>query len=86
MTELPFRLFPTDERPGCLESRNRMNGPSTLNTPQIVVLSYVDELPFFKNEHNFQSYALGGWEISGITNVQSGQSVTATQGTARLLL
>lgn len=55
-------------------------GLSTLNTPQILVFSYVYELPFFKNEHNLQGYVLGGWEISGIVNAQTGQSLTVTQG------
>ncbi len=55
-------------------------GLSTLNTPQILVVSYVYDLPFFKNERNVAGYVLGGWEISGITNFQSGQSVTVTQG------
>lgn len=56
-------------------------GLSTLNTPQIFVMSYVYELPFMKNAHNWQSYALGGWSVSGITSIQSGQSLTVTQGT-----
>lgn len=55
-------------------------GPSTLNTPQILVVSYVYDLPFFKNQRNVAGYVLGGWEISGISNFQSGQSVTVTQG------
>ena len=55
-------------------------GSSVLNTPQIFVLSYVYELPFFKKEHNSLGYVLGGWEISGIANIQSGQSMTVTQG------
>jgi Carboxypeptidase regulatory-like domain/TonB-dependent Receptor Plug Domain len=55
-------------------------GLSTLNTPQIFTLSYVYDLPFFRNERNVQGYVLGGWEISGITNIQSGQSLTVTQG------
>jgi hypothetical protein len=56
-------------------------GSSTLNTPQVFVLSYVYDLPFFQKEHNVQGYVLGGWEISGITNIQTGQSLTVTQGT-----
>jgi Carboxypeptidase regulatory-like domain/TonB-dependent Receptor Plug Domain len=55
-------------------------GLSTLNTPQILVLSYVYQLPFFKNEHSLKGYVLGGWEISGIANIQTGQSLTVTQG------
>ena len=54
-------------------------GLSTLNTPQILVVSYVYDLPFYRNEKNLAGYVLGGWEISGITNFQSGQSVTVTQ-------
>jgi hypothetical protein len=56
-------------------------GASLLNTPQIFVLSYIYDFPFFKNEHNVQGYVLGGWELSGITSIQSGQSTTITQGT-----
>jgi len=72
---------PQDRDQGVQDSYNlkAAYGPSTLNTPQIFALSYVYELPFFKNEHNLQSYVLGGWEISGITSIQSGQSLTVTQ-------
>ncbi len=56
-------------------------GSSLLNTPQVFVLSYVYDLPFFNKDHNALSSVLGGWEISGITNIQSGQSLTVTQGT-----
>jgi hypothetical protein len=53
-------------------------GLSTLNTPQIFVLSYVYQEPFFKEQHGL-GWLLGGWEISGIVNVQTGQSLTVTQ-------
>lgn len=56
-------------------------GLSTLNTPQIFVVSYVYELPFYRNQHSLTGHVLGGWEISGITSIQSGQSTTVTQGT-----
>jgi Carboxypeptidase regulatory-like domain/TonB-dependent Receptor Plug Domain len=58
---------------------NGSYGLSTLNTPQILVVSYVYDLPFYKNENSLIGHVLGGWEISGITNFQSGQSVTVTQ-------
>src|SRR6202140_3700413 len=51
-------------------------GPSTLNTPQMLVVSYVYELPFYRNQRNLMGQVLGGWEISGITTIQSGQSTT----------
>jgi carboxypeptidase family protein len=53
-------------------------GLSTLNTPQIFVLSYVYQEPFFKDQHGL-GWVLGGWEISGIVNFQTGQSLTVTQ-------
>ncbi len=53
-------------------------GPSTINTPQIFVLSYLYQEPFFRDQHGLGS-VLGGWEISGIVNVQTGQSITVTQ-------
>jgi len=55
-------------------------GPSTLNTPQMFVASYVYDLPFYRNQNGFVGKLLGGWEISGITTIQTGQSLTITQG------
>lgn len=54
-------------------------GLSTLNTPQIFVLSYVYELPFHGNQNRALSQVLGGWELSGIVNFQSGQSQIINQ-------
>jgi hypothetical protein len=56
-------------------------GPSTLNTPQMLVFSYVYDLPFYRSQRSFVGQVLGGWEFSGITTIQSGQSTTITQGT-----
>ena len=53
-------------------------GPSTINTPQILVLSYVYQEPFFRDQHGL-GWVLGGWELSGIVNFQTGQSITVTQ-------
>jgi len=58
---------------------NGSYGLSTLNTPQILVISYVYDLPFYRNQEKLIGHVLGGWEISGITNFQSGQSTTVTQ-------
>jgi hypothetical protein len=54
-------------------------GPSTYNTPHVFVASYVYDLPFFKDQKGLVGHLLGGWQISGITTVQSGQSLTITQ-------
>src|ERR1700722_2137647 len=56
-------------------------GPSTLNTPQMLVVSYVYDLPFHGNQSGLAGRVLGGWEISGITTIQSGQSTAVTQST-----
>lgn len=56
-------------------------GPSTLNTPQMFVASYVYDLPFYKNQSGLLGRVLGGWELSGITTIQSGQSTSVIQGT-----
>ena len=54
-------------------------GPSVLNTPQMLVLSYVYDLPFYRNQRGLVGQVLGGWEFSGITTIQSGQSQVMTQ-------
>jgi carboxypeptidase family protein len=54
-------------------------GPSVLNTPQMLVFSYVYELPFYKGQRGLAGQLLGGWELSGITTIQSGQSQIMTQ-------
>ncbi len=54
-------------------------GPTSLNTPNIFIANYVYQLPFFAAEHGLVGHVLGGWEVSGITSVESGQSQTVTQ-------
>jgi len=54
-------------------------GPSSLNQPQTFVANYVYELPFFHEQHGLTGHVLGGWQLSGITQYLSGQSLTITQ-------
>jgi hypothetical protein len=54
-------------------------GASTLNQPQTFVANYVYELPFYREQHGLVGHALGGWELSGITQFLSGQSLTVRQ-------
>jgi hypothetical protein len=54
-------------------------GLSGLNTPQMFVANYVYELPFYKSERSLAGYLLGGWELSGIVTIQTGQSQNITQ-------
>jgi hypothetical protein len=54
-------------------------GASELNQPQTLVFSYVYEVPYLKEQHGAVGHLLGGWEISGITDLLSGQSQNVTQ-------
>ncbi len=54
-------------------------GPSGYSTPQILVFNYVYDLPWYKGQQGFVGHVLGGWEVSGITTIQSGQPLTIYQ-------
>jgi Carboxypeptidase regulatory-like domain len=54
-------------------------GPSVLNTPQMFVMSYVYDLPFYRDQRGLAGRLLGGWEVSGIITAQTGQSQIITQ-------
>jgi hypothetical protein len=54
-------------------------GPSGTNTPQVMEISYVYDLPFFKQQHGLEGRVLGGWEVSGITSFISGSAFQANQ-------
>ncbi len=54
-------------------------GPAFFNQPQTFVANYVYDLPFYQGQHGIVGHLLGGWEASGIVNLQSGQSLTVTQ-------
>jgi len=54
-------------------------GPSSYSTPQILVVNYVYDLPWYKGEQGFAGHVLGGWELAGITLFESGQPITITQ-------
>lgn len=54
-------------------------GPSAMNTPQMFVLNYVYDLPFYANQRGLAGHVFGGWELSGIVTIQSGQSQYITQ-------
>jgi hypothetical protein len=53
-------------------------GLSITNTPQMVSINYVYQEPFFKEQRGL-GWVLGGWELSGIITIQSGQSLSVTQ-------
>jgi hypothetical protein len=49
-----------------------MWGQSFFDVRHIMTINYLYELPFFRNEKSFLGKALGGWQISGITQFQTG--------------
>jgi Carboxypeptidase regulatory-like domain/TonB-dependent Receptor Plug Domain len=47
-------------------------GPSEFDARHMLVLNYLYELPFFKNPAALTGKLLGGWQISGVTQFQTG--------------
>lgn len=47
-------------------------GPSDFDRTHVLVANYIYELPFFKTGRRFVTTTLGGWELSGINQYQSG--------------
>jgi hypothetical protein len=47
-------------------------GPSSYNRNHIFVASYVYPLPFWLHGSNLMQKALGGWQVSGVTTIQTG--------------
>jgi hypothetical protein len=47
-------------------------GPSNFDRRHVLVLNYVWELPIFKDGSTLAGKTLGGWEISGVTQFQTG--------------
>jgi hypothetical protein len=47
-------------------------GSSSYNRNQVLVFSYVYPLPFWKTGREWYKVALGGWQVSGVTTLQTG--------------
>jgi hypothetical protein len=46
--------------------------PSEFDVRQIAIINYIYDLPFLKNNHNTLGKMLGGWEIAGAMQFQTG--------------
>jgi len=56
-------------------------GLSALDVPHRFVMSFNYDVPFFNNDDNpFVRAFLGGWQINGIFQIQSGQPITIRSG------
>ncbi len=53
-------------------------GPSSYNRNQILVVSYVYPFPFWLDGRTWYQKVLGGWQMSGVTTVQSGLPLNVT--------
>jgi hypothetical protein len=54
-------------------------GPDNFVRDQRFVLSAVYALPWLRNSRSFMGEVLGGWQLSGVTTVQTGRRITITQ-------
>ncbi len=52
-------------------------GPARFDRRHVFNANFVYQLPFFTSQKGFTGRTLGGWEFSGIVQVQSGQALTA---------
>lgn len=72
----------TNDRDGVDAPQNQFDliteyAEARTSRPHIFAASYIYELPFFRNSKNgFTHNVLGGWQISGITNIESGQPIS----------
>ena len=53
-------------------------GPTGLDRRQTLVLNYIYDLPIFRDNKGLAGTLLGGWELSGITLIQSGLPLNPT--------
>ena len=47
-------------------------GPSEYDTRHVAIVNYIYDLPFFKGQTNLTGKLLGGWEIAGTAQFQTG--------------
>jgi len=66
---------------GFVDSYNLAANRASSNFDQrhVVVISYIYDLPFFKGK-GLTHTLLGGWQVSGITAIQTGSPFTVTNG------
>ena len=56
-------------------------GPSEFDTRHILVFSFLYQLPIFRSQSNFAGKALGGWQVSGTAQFQTGTPTSIGRGT-----
>ena len=56
-------------------------GPTGLDRRQTLALNYIYSLPFFLNDQGMKRTMLGGWQLSGITLIETGLPLNPTMST-----
>src|SRR6185437_5683523 len=64
-----------DVIPNAYDAHN-LWGPSAFDYRHVLIINYIYELPFFKDQSKLSGKLLGGWQISGVTQAQTGRPVT----------
>ena len=54
-------------------------GPASFSRSQVLVINYVYDLPFYRDQQGLLGHVLGGWEVSGISVFEKGLPTTITQ-------
>lgn len=54
--------------------------PSDFDTRHVAVINFIYELPIFRNSKGLQKTLLGGWQVSGVTQFQTGTPGTVATG------
>jgi len=75
-----------DPLPNQDQFNRALGNASAPDVPQLFIASFVYQLPFgrgrdfMRNAPSYVDVALGGWQISGITDIQSGVPLAVTDG------
>ena len=66
---------PRDIIPNAFDARP-LWGPSAYDTRNVLVVNWIYELPVFRNPATVAGKVLGGWQVTGVTQFQSGTPFT----------
>lgn len=84
MQQTNFGPGRTQTLPYDLPGRARFDrGPSEFDHTHLLVLSYVWQMPVPSTTHRVMRAVLGGWQVTGIMNAQTGGPLTLLAGTDR---
>ena len=56
-------------------------GPAEFDTRHVFIANFLYQLPFFKNQTKLAGKLLGGWQVSGLVQYQSGTPTSVGRGT-----